>query len=115
MCFSQSSPGWTLTESALFSKRPVYSPRTLDPETGRSRGEGGKDGGRKEGENYFGFISPEAQKNKQITYRYYANMYLLHMSKIRGEVRIADECAQRGGGAGEVQLPPGLKQLLESQ
>lgn len=74
VCFSQgSSPGQILTESALFSKRPVQSPRRPDP--GNRQGvEGGREEGREERrENCFGLFYPEL-RNKHITYRYYANV-----------------------------------------
>lgn len=72
MCFSQSSPGWTLTELALFQRGQFIPPGRLTLETGRRRGREGRMG--EEGrENYFGLFSPEL-KNKQITYRYYANV-----------------------------------------
>ena len=44
MCFSQSSPGWTLTELALFQRGQFIPPGRLTLETGRRRGREGRMG-----------------------------------------------------------------------
>ena len=46
----------------------------------------------------FWFIFPRAEE--QTNYLQVLCKCIYYMSKIHGEVRIADECAQRGGGQG---------------